>query len=89
MDQHDNQVLNSGFQAKVCTTFLALALLLSLSACSNAYDSHIRSHIHDVLPIGASEINVYGHRTPKAQIFVFQKKSDILLYSLGSCDHIQ
>ena len=89
MDQHDNQVLNSGFQAKVCTTFLALALLLSLSACSNAYDSHIRSHIHDVLPIGATEINVYGHRSPENTNFCLLKKSDIILYSLGSCDHIQ
>ena len=55
----------SGFQAKVCTTFLALARLLSLSAYSNAYDSHLRSHTNDVLPIGATKINVYGHRTPE------------------------
>ena len=64
----------SGFKAKVCTTFLALAWLLSLSACSNAYDSHLRSHTHDVLPIGATEINVYGHRTPENTKFGLSKK---------------
>ena len=69
----------------MCTTFLALACLRSLSACSIAYDSHLGLHSHDVLPIGATEINVYGHRSPENTIFCFKKKSDILLCSLGSC----
>ena len=61
-------LLYSGFQAKLCTTFAALAWLISLSACSNAYDSHLGSHSHDVLPIGATETNVYGHWTPENTI---------------------
>ena len=79
----------SGFKAKMCTTFLALAWLGSLSACSNAYDSHLRSHSQDVLPIWATKINVYGHRSPESTIFCLKKKSDILWCSLGSSDHIQ
>ena len=57
-------------------TFLALAPLLSLSACSNAYDTHLGSHTHDVLPIGAMK-SMYMVTVPqRTQIFVFQKKSD-------------
>ena len=81
-------LLHSGFQAKLCTTLVALAWLTSLSDCSNAYDSHLGSHSHDVLPFGSTEIHVYGHRTPENTIFCLKKKSDILLCSLGSCDHI-
>ena len=53
---------DSGFQAKVCKPFLFLALawLLSLSACSNAYDTNLGSHTNDILSIGATEIIVYG-----------------------------
>ena len=80
--------LYSGFKAKMCTTFLALAWLGSLSACSNAYDSHLRSHSQDVLPIWATKINVYGHRSQESTIFCLKKKSDILWCSLGSSDHI-
>ena len=58
-------LIYSEFQAKLCTTFLALALLISLSACSNAYDTHLGSHTNDVLSIGATEIIRYGHRTPE------------------------
>ena len=58
----------------MCTTFLALAWLGSLSACSNAYDSHLRSHSQDVLPIWATKINVYGHRSPESTIFCLKKK---------------
>ena len=36
-------LLNSGFQAKLGTTFLVLAWLISLSACSNEYDTHLGS----------------------------------------------
>ena len=62
-------------------TFLALAPLLSLSACSNAYDTHLGSHTHDVLPIGAMK-SMYMVTVPqRTQIFVFQKKSCILLCS--------
>ena len=68
------RMIYSGFKAKVCMTFSALAWLLSLSACSNASDSHLRSHTHDVLPIGATEINVYGHRTPENTNFCLSKK---------------
>ena len=64
----------SGFKAKMCTTFLALVWLRSLSACSNAYDSHLGSHTHDVLSIGVTEINVYGHRSQENTIFCFLKK---------------
>ena len=39
-------LLYSGIQAKLCTTFAALAWLLGLSACLNAYDSHLVSHSH-------------------------------------------
>ena len=88
MGMKADRQLYSWFQAKVCTTFLALACLLSLSACSNAYDSHLRSHSQDVLPIWATKINVYGHRSPESTIFCLKKKSDILWCSLGSSDHI-
>ena len=67
-------LLYSGFQAKVCTTFLALAWLLTCSACFNAYDSHLRSLTHDVLPIGATKIDVYGHRNPENTNFCLSKK---------------
>ena len=38
---------NSGVQAKLCTTLLAIAWLISLSTCSNAYDTNslIYGHI--------------------------------------------
>ena len=36
--------------------------LLSLSACSTAYDTNLGSHTHDVLTIAATEIIVYSHR---------------------------
>ena len=64
----------SGLQAKVCMTFLALARLLCLFACSNAYDTHLGSHTRDVLPIGATEINVYGHSTQKNTNSCLSKK---------------
>ena len=41
---------------------------------SDAYDSHLRSNTHDVLPIGATKINVYGHRTPENTNFCLPKK---------------
>ena len=56
------------FQAKLCRTFLALVWLVSLSACSNAFDTQLGSHTNDVLSIGATEIIGYGHRTPKNTI---------------------
>ena len=40
-----------------------LAWLTRLFASSNAYDSHLGWHSHDVLPIGVTETNVYGHWT--------------------------
>ena len=58
-------LLYSRFQAKLCRTFLALVSLVSLSACSNAFDTQLGSHTHDVLSIGATEIIGYGHRTPE------------------------
>ena len=61
-------LLYSRFQAKLCRTFLALVWLLSLSACSNAFDTQLGSHTNDVLSIGATEIIRYGHRTPKNTI---------------------
>ena len=51
------------------TLFLYMTLLclyswlLSISGCSNAYDTNLGSHTHYVLPISATEIIVYGHRT--------------------------
>ena len=68
-------VTYSGFQAKVCTTFLALAWLLSLSACSNASDSHLRSHTHDYLPIEAIEIYCKWSQEPRKHNFLSFKKS--------------
>ena len=81
-------MLYSGFEAKVCRTLLALAWLVSLSACFNAYDSHLRSPTHDILPIGATKINVYGQRDPENRNFCLLK-SLIFDFVLGSCDHIQ
>ena len=72
----------SGVQAKLCTTFLALAWLLCLSAPFNAYDSHWGTHTHDVLPIGADEIIVYVFC-----IQIFEGKK--VWYSFLSWDHIQ
>ena len=71
-------IIYSGVQAKLCTTLLALAWLISLSACSNAYDTNLGSHTHDVLPIAATETIVYGHRTSENtkeyQTFFFKQK---------------
>ena len=61
-------LLCSRFQAKLCRTFLALVSLVSLSACSNAFDSQLGSHTNDVLSIGATEIIGYGHKTPENTI---------------------
>ena len=43
---------------QIVQNLLALAWLISHSACSNVYDSHLGSHTHGVLPIGANEITV-------------------------------
>ena len=43
----------SGFQAKWCKLFLALARLLTHSGCYNACDINVWSHTHDILPIEA------------------------------------
>ena len=56
-----------GSRQKCAQPFLALAWLLSLSACSNAYDTHLGSHTNDILSIGATEIIVNGF----LQKFVF------------------
>ena len=72
--------LYSGVQAKLCMTLLALARLISLSACSNAYFTNLWSHTHNVLTIAATEIIVYGHRTPENTKFCFLKKR-LVFYS--------
>ena len=53
----------------------------SLSACSNAYDSHLGSHINDVLLFGSTEINVYGHRTQENTIFCLKKVWYTIVFS--------
>ena len=69
--------------------------LQSISGCSNAYNTKLGSHTHDVLPIAATETFVYGHRTSGNTNFWFWK---IVCYSIDlwlrlssqrSCDHIQ
>ena len=47
--------------------------LLSLSGCSNSYDTKLGSHTHDVLPLAATETIVYGHRSSGNTNFWFLK----------------
>ena len=48
-------------------------LLLSISGCSNAYDSKLGSYTHDVLPLAATKTISYGHRTTGNTKFWFYK----------------
>ena len=73
--------LYSWVQAKWCTSFVVLAHLLSHSGCSNAYDNHVWSHTHQLLPIAPTETPIYGHRTLGNTNFWLQKN---LWYSMVS-----
>ena len=72
--QNLQHIIYSRVQAKWCTSFVVLARLLSHSGCSNAYDNHVWSHTHQLLPIAPTETPIYGHRTLGNTNFCLRKK---------------
>ena len=68
----------SRFQLDLCTAYLLLAQLLSLSGCSNAHDNQVWSHTHHVLPIEPLKTHTYGHSKLRNTNFRIEKISAIL-----------
>ena len=66
---------------KIVHNLIGSSMTYKLSAWSNAYDTNLGSHTHDVLPIATTEIIVHiWSQDPREQKILLLKKSQSNLF---------